>query len=78
MYKAQYLVVNEKGCTWHSCQSEAFVEEIDGELEYITLFKNKQDAIQVAKEWHNIFHEDVRVVKWNRTSRRWEIVDFKM
>lgn len=74
MYKAQYLVENEKGRNWFDCQSTAFVDE-DGE--YITLFKNKDDAVDVAKAWHNLFGETVRVLKWNRTKCKWEQIKIK-
>lgn len=74
MYKAQYLVENEKGRNWFDCQSAAFV---DADGEYITLFKNKDDAVDVAKAWHNLFGETVRVIKWNRTKRNWQLVNIK-
>ena len=74
MYKAQYLVENEKGRNWFDCQSAAFV---DADGEYITLFKNKDDAIQVACAWHNLYGETVRVIKWNRTKLKWEQIKIK-
>lgn len=74
MYKAQYLVENEKGRNWYACRSDSFVDQ-DGE--YIELFKNKGDAVDVAKAWHNLFGETVRVIKWNRTKRNWQLVNIK-
>lgn len=74
MYKAQYFVSNEKGDNWYNCRSDSFVDQ-DGE--YIELFKNKDDAVQVACDWHNLFGEEVRVIKWNRTKRKWEQIKIK-
>lgn len=74
MYKAQYLVENENGRNWFDCKSATFVDE-DGE--YTTLFKNKNDAVDVAKAWHTLFGEKVRVIKWDRTKCNWQFVDFK-
>lgn len=74
MYKAQYFVSNEKGDNWYTCRSDSFVDQ-DGE--YIELFKNKDDAVQVARSWHNLYGENVRVIKWNRTKRKWEQVKIK-
>ena len=74
MYKAQYFVSNEKGGNWYNCRSDSFVDQ-DGE--YIELFKNKDDAVQVARSWHNLYGEEVRVIKWNRTKLKWEQIKIK-
>ena len=78
MYKAQYLVSNEKGDNWYTCRSDSFVDQ-DGEYieAYIELFKNKNDAIDIAKALHNLFGETVRVIKWNRTKLKWEQLKIK-
>lgn len=78
MYKAQYFVSNEKGGNWYNCRSDSFVDQ-DGEYieVYIELYKNKDDAVQVARALHNLYGEEVRVVKWNRTKRKWEQLKIK-